>query len=123
MNMLRLATIPRSALWPAIAIALCLLATAGFLHDLGLRELRSWELGVLLVAGATITLLNLPRDGLARALVWYVSLTAAAFLIVYDVLDTLLDPFLRADWPIAAIATLLIWGLHAILLEGDLDDD
>ena len=123
MHMGRLACVPRNAVWPAIAIALGLLAIAGFVHDLGFRELRSWEVAALLVGGATIALLTLPKESLARALVGYISITASAFLIVYDVLDMMLDPVMKADWPIAILATLVTWGLDAALFGVDLDDD
>ena len=119
----RVASPLRNVLWPAIAIALGLLATAGFLRDLGLRGLHSWELAALLVAGAAIALLTLPRDGLARALVALVAAIAAAFLIAYDVLDTLLDPVIKADWPIAALAAVLIWALGSVLFAIDPEDD
>jgi hypothetical protein len=45
----------------------------------------------------------------------------AAFFIVYDAVDLLLDPIMAADWPVAALAATLVWA--GVLLVGDSDED
>ena len=45
----------------------------------------------------------------------------AAFFIVYDVVDLLLDPFMAADWPVAAVAATVVWA--GVLLVGESDED
>ena len=111
----------RALLWPAIAAGLGLLATAGFLLDRGLRELRAWPIAGLVVSGAVIALLILPRNGVARIIVVVGAAIAAGFLMLYDVLDVLLDPVLSADWPIAVLATVLTVALGGLLVTVDPD--
>ena len=105
----------RDARWPAIGIAVGLLAIVGFLHDLGIRHLESWAIAAAMVAGTAISVLVLPREGLPRALIWFGAVLVAAFLILYNVLDAILDPLIRADWPIAGLSIALILGLETAL--------
>lgn len=119
----RSASMLRDALWPAIWIAAGLLATVGFFHDLGLPGLQSWVIAVAMITGTTIVVLMLPRESIARALIWFGTVLVSAFLILYDVLDAILDPLIYADWPIAGVAIAVVMGLTAALFVMVTDDD
>ena len=119
----RLASVRWNALLPAIAIALGLLSVAVFLRDLGVRGLGDWEVAALLVTGAAFALLMLSRESLARELLWLISMASLAFLILYDLLDALLDPLMQADWPIAAFALILICAWIIVLPAIESYDD
>jgi peptidoglycan/LPS O-acetylase OafA/YrhL len=107
--------VARSAVWVAIAVAVSLLAIMAFLYDLYPRDWRDWGIAGAIVAGAAGAIVAFRRDSLARAVMWFVSLGVVAVLVVYDVLDALVDPFIEADWPIAVIAILLVIGLATLL--------
>jgi peptidoglycan/LPS O-acetylase OafA/YrhL len=106
---------PRSAVWAAIAAAVALLAITAFLNDLYPRDWRDLEIAGAVVAGAAGAIFTFRRDSLARALMWFASLAVVTALILYDVLDVLVDPFIKSDWPVAAIAMLLVIGLATVL--------
>ena len=105
----------RSAAWVAIALAVPLLAITAFLNDLYPRDWRDWGIAGAIVVSAAGAIMAFRRDSLARALIWFASLAVVSLLIVYDVLDALVDPFIDADWPIAVIAILLVVGLATVL--------
>ena len=46
---------------------------------------------------------------------WLLSFTVVTLLLIYDVLDALLDPFIAADWPIVVAAVLLVIGLGTLM--------
>lgn len=48
---------------------------------------------------------------------WFLSLAVAALLVIYDVLDALIDPLSWPidRWPLAAVALLLVIGLGTVL--------
>lgn len=108
---------------PAIAVAICLLAVEFFLRDWGLSNLESWGLAGIIVVGVAACLALLPRGGWARALLWLVATPAAGFLILYDVTDAILDPFVSADWPIALFSALLIIAIELVLLATLWEDE
>ena len=106
----------RDVLWPAIWIAGGLLATVGFFRDMELPGLLSVGIAVAMITGTTIVVLMLPRESVVRALIWCGSVLVSAFLIIYDLLDALLDPLIYADWPIAIFAIAVVIGVAAVVL-------
>ena len=118
----RLVSVARPALWVAVCVAVAFLAIAAFLNDLGPRGWHDWAAAGTIVAGAAGAIVAFRRDSLGRALIWFVSLALMALLIIYDVLDALVDPFMAADWPIAVIAIVLVVGLWT-LLGFEISDD
>ena len=96
--MSRSVVVTRSTIWIAItvAVAVAFVAIAAFIRDLILHDWRYWAI-------------------VARAMVWAGSLVIVLMLIAYDLLDSIIDPFIDADWPIAVVAILLIFGLQSIL--------
>ena len=119
--MLHLSRIRRNLVWPALATVTSLLCAEYFLRDLGETGWRPWELAAIPVAVAAIALLALPKSSLARTAVLAFTMILAAFFIVYDVVDLLLDPFMAADWPVAAVAATVVWA--GVLLVGESDED
>lgn len=115
MVMDRPVTNARSAVWVAIAAAVSLLAITAFLNDRYPHDWRDWGVAGAIVVGAAGAIMAFRRDSLARALMWFASLALVTLLIIYDVLDALVDPFIEADWPIAVIAILLVIGLATVL--------
>ena len=111
----------RNFFWPALAISIGLLCTEGFLRDLGETGWRPWEFALVPVMAAAIAVLALPKSSFARTAVVACSMILAAFFIVYDAVDLLLDPIMAADWPVAALAATLVWA--GVLLVGDSDED
>jgi hypothetical protein len=107
--------VARSTLWVAIAAAVSLAAIIAFLNDIYPHEWRDWAVAGAIVAAAAGAIMAFRRDSLARALMWFASLAVVTLLIIYDVLDALVDPFIEADWPVAVIAILLVIGLATLL--------
>ena len=105
----------RKAIWVVAALAVSLAAIMAFLTDQFPRDWRDWTVAGVIVAGAAGALASFRRYSLGRALMWFVSLAVVTLLIIYDVLDALIDPFVEADWPIAVIALLLVVGLGTVL--------
>lgn len=67
-----------------------------------------------LVLGVTGANLALKQGQLARKIVWVGSLAIVTLLMIYDVLDAVIDPFMDADWPVAVVAVLLVFGLERV---------
>ena len=111
--------VAQSIAWSAVAASGAYLAVMGFLHDLFPNNSHNWGIAAAIVVGAAGLIIAFPRGSLGRALLTLASLTIASFLISYVVLDALMDPIMRADWPIAIVAMLLaLWlaRLFAILV-------
>lgn len=119
----RIALIRKNVLQPALAIGLGVLAVEIFLRDLGVQNLRSWGAAAIVVAAVSCAALALPRDSLARALIWFLTLPVAGFLVLYDLLDSLLDPYVSADWPVAGVSFLLVLLIEAVLLAAMSDEE
>ena len=115
--------VARSAIWVAAALAVSLAAILVFLDDQYVRDWRSWSLAGVMVVGAAGAIVSFRRYSLGRAVMWFVSLTIVTLLIIYDVLDALIDPFVEADWPVAIIALLLVVGLGTMMGILISDDD
>jgi hypothetical protein len=99
-----------------MAAAVALLATMEFLSDLLPPDRMNWAVAAAIVAGAAGAIIAFPRDSVGRALGWLASLTLLSFLIIYDVLDALIDPFMRPDWPVAVVAALVVAWLESPLI-------
>jgi hypothetical protein len=99
----------------ALAVAIPLVAFSAFLNDLFPNNWRNWAVAAAVVAGAIGAIIAFRQDSLGRAVIWLASLTVVTFLIIYDVLDALIDPFIEADWPVAVVAILLVLGLGSLL--------
>jgi len=111
----RAITFARSSAWCVLGIIVALVAVAAFLRDLFPHDLRAWTVAGLVVAGAAATIAAFKRESLGRSLMWLASLAVVTLLIIYDLLDAMLDPFLEADWLIAVVAGLLVIGLGSLL--------
>lgn len=107
--------VARSAAWIAIAVAIPLVAIAFFLRDLISPGWRDWAIAGAIVAGTAGAIVTFRRHSMARALTWFLSLAIVAMLVVYDVLDAMIDPFMEADWPVMIVAILLVAGLGHLL--------
>lgn len=107
--------VARPVVWGAIAISLSLLAITAFLNDLRPHDWWDWAIAGTIVVGVAGAIVAFRRDSVGRALTWFVSLTLVTLLVIYDVLDVLVDPFIDADWPIAVIAALLVITLATLL--------
>ena len=116
-------TVVRSAALIAIAAGLQLVAVALFLRDWFPLDERAWAIAATVVAGVAGTIVMFRRDSLGRALIWFASLAIVTLLIIYDVLDALIDPFMEADWPIIVVAIVLVAGLGVLLIALISDDD
>ena len=106
----------RDVLWPSVWIATGLLATVAFFRDMELPGLQSLGIAVAMITGTTTVVLMLPRESITRALIWFGSVLVSAFLIIYDVVDAILDPIVHADWPIAIFAIAMVIGVAAVVL-------
>jgi ubiquinone/menaquinone biosynthesis C-methylase UbiE len=113
----------RSAVWSGISAIVALLAVMAFLNDLSPNDWRNWAVAPAIVAGAAGAIIAFQRGSVGRALTWLGSVTAVAVLTVYDVLDALIDPFMRADWPVGIAAILLVWGVGSIYPKLVSDDE
>jgi hypothetical protein len=112
--------VARSAAWRVLTIAVAVCAGMVFLDDLFPHHSLSWDVATSTVAAAAGAIIAFPRAN--RALLELACLTALSFLIIYDVLDVLVDPIMVADWPIIIIAMLLAsWlvGVFGILVFAD----
>jgi len=116
-------TVARSAAWIAIAAAVPLIAIAAFLGDFLPLEWEDWAIAGAIVASVAGAIVTFRRDSFGRALTWFASLTVVALLIIYDVLDAIIDPFVKADWPVAVVAILLVAGLGGFLTILIADDE
>jgi hypothetical protein len=109
-------SIARTAAKGFIVTAVAVLAITEFLSDLFPRYGSEWAVAILVVVSTAGAIAAFRRDSVGRAFMWLASLTLLSFLTIYDVLDALLDPFLRSDWPVAAIAALLVAWLESALI-------
>lgn len=115
--------VARTAALGAIAAVVALVAVGAFLNDLFPHNWLNWVVAAAIVAGAAGSIIAFRRDSFGRALMWLGSLTVVSFLIIYDVLDALIDPFMRADWPVAIVALLLVLWLQDVLAILVFDDE
>lgn len=113
----------RIMLASALAVVIGLVTIEFFLSDLGMDNLKAWGAAALVATGVTVCALAFPRGSMARALLWFVALPIAGFLLVYDLIDAALDPYLSADWPIAVVAFLFVTGVELIVLAAQAEDD
>jgi hypothetical protein len=113
----------RSAAWIAIVISIPLIAIGLFLRDLFPLDWQDWAVAGTIVAGTAGAIVTLRQHSKARALTWLVSLAIVAMLVVYDVLDAIIDPFFQADWLIIIVAILLVAGLGHLLSVLISDDE
>jgi SAM-dependent methyltransferase len=116
-------SVARTAASGAIAVAVAVLAVMVFLNDLFPNVWRNSAIAAAIVAGAAGAIIAFQRESVGRALMWLGSLTVVAVLIVYDVLDILIDPFMRADWPIGVAAVLLVVWLQKMFAIRAFDDE
>jgi hypothetical protein len=116
-------SVARSAIWTAIATAIALLAVIAFLRDQYPKDWTAWAVAGATVAGVAGAFIAFKRESLGRALLWLASLIVVAFLVIFDVLDAIVDPFIDADWPVAAMAVLLVIGLGTFLSILVADDE
>jgi peptidoglycan/LPS O-acetylase OafA/YrhL len=98
----------RGALIPAIVAGIVMLAIEVFLHDIGVRDLGSWAIAAVVVAGLVSLALVVPEDSPARSMLWFVAVPVAGCVIVYDLVDISLAPFLDSEWASAGIAMLFL---------------
>lgn len=106
-----------------VVFGLGLLLVEVFLRDVGLAPVHSWECAAVLAICVTFAIRKLPRDGLAQALTWFATLQISGFLIAYDLLDSLVDPFVNADLSIALIAFLIVLLVEMLLVAASVEDD
>jgi hypothetical protein len=116
-------TVARTATWGSIAAAVGWVAVMAFLDDLFPNVWRNWAVAAAIVAGAAGAIIAFRRGSVGRSLMWLGSLTAVAALIVYVVLDFLIDPFMLADWPVAIAAILLVVWLQNMFAILAFDDE
>ena len=105
----------RSAAWHAAAIAIPIVAIFVFLRDLATPNWSAWVLPPLLVVAFYGAVSSIRRDALARSVLWLAALLALAFVSIYDILDTILDPIIASDRLIGMIAALAVLGLWSLL--------
>ena len=96
----------RFAAWSAVAATVAFFAVRALLIDLFPYHSGNARLAVVVVAGAVAAILAFPRGSVGRSLLALGSLMFVTFCISYDALDLLLEPVLKADWPIAVLAVL-----------------
>lgn len=116
-------SVARSAAWITIAIAVPLIAIAVFLGDLFALDWREWAIAGTIVAGMFGAIMTFRRDSMARALAWFASLAIVTLLLIYDVLDAIIDPFIAADWPISVVAIAVVASLGSLLSSLISEDD
>jgi ubiquinone/menaquinone biosynthesis C-methylase UbiE len=104
----------RSTVWTITAIAVAIVVVTAFLWDLVFHDWRSWAIAVSLVLGIAGANLALKQGQPARTMVCVGSLAIVTLLLIYDVVDAIIDPFMEADWPVAIVAVLLGFGLERL---------
>jgi peptidoglycan/LPS O-acetylase OafA/YrhL len=120
--MKRPAPVVRSAAWMAFGIGIALLAIAAFLNDRSPHAWQDWAVAATIVAGISGAIVMFKPDSMGRSLMWLLSLSIVTLLLIYDVLDALLDPFMQADWPIGVVAIVLVVAI-GVLLDILISDD
>jgi ubiquinone/menaquinone biosynthesis C-methylase UbiE len=115
--------VARSGAWGAAASAAAMFAVMAFLNDLFPYHWLNWAVAAAIVAGAAGAIMAFRKESVGRALMWLGSLTVLAFLILYVVLDALIDPFMLADWPVAIVAMLLVLWHQDVLAKAVFADD
>lgn len=119
----RTVSVARSVIRTAIAVVIPLLAVVAFLMDQYPQDWTAWAVAGTIIAGVAGAFIAFKRESLGRALMWIASLIVVTFLIFFDVLDAIVDPFIDADWPVAVIAVLLVIGLGTFLSILVADDE
>ena len=99
----------------AAACTVAVLAIVAFLNELLAYNWLNWAVAAAIVTGVAATIGASRKNGVGRALLWVGSLTAIAFVILYVVLDALVDPFMLADWPVAIVVMLLVLWHETVL--------
>lgn len=103
------------ALWKPIGLLILLLALSAFFHDVFRPDWPAWVMPPLLmicfVAGISLA----KRDGMAKQALWMAAFAVLAFVLIYDVIDFLLDPFVKSDLAVGVLAALVMAGLWQLV--------
>lgn len=109
-------TFVRSMAEGAIIAGIGALAILAFLYDLYPGNEGNWRVTAAVVTIFAGTSIIFSRDRVGSRLFRLASLSVVAFLIIYDGLDVLVDPFLKADWPVALVAFLAVLRLESMFI-------
>jgi hypothetical protein len=103
------------AIWKPVGLVVLLLALSEFLHDIFRPDWPAWLMPPLLILGFIAGISLAKRDGVAKPALWMTALVSLAFVLVYDILDFFLDPFVTSDVGVGALTALVIVGLWQVL--------
>jgi uncharacterized BrkB/YihY/UPF0761 family membrane protein len=103
------------ALWKPIGLLILLLALSEFLHDVFRPDWPAWLMPPLLTIGFVASISLAKRDEMAKHALWMAALAVLAFVLIYDVIDFLLDPFVKSDLAVGVLAALIMAGLWQLL--------
>lgn len=103
------------AIWKPVGLVVLLLALSEFLHDIFRPDWPAWLMPPLLILGFIAGISLAKRDGVAKPALWMAALVSLAFVLVYDILDFFLDPFVTSDVGVGALTALVIVGLWQLL--------
>jgi len=103
------------ALWKPIGMLILLLALSGFFHDIFRPDWPAWVMPPLLAIGFVAGISLAKRDGMAKPALWMAALAVLAFVMIYDVIDFLLDPFVKSDLAVGVLAALITVGLWQLV--------
>lgn len=103
------------ALWKPAGLIILLLALSEFLHDIFRPDWPAWLMPPLLILGFMAGISLAKQDGVVKPALWMAALASLAFVLVYDILDFLLDPFVASDLGVGALTALVLVGLWQLL--------
>jgi len=104
------------ALWRPVGMVILLLALFEFFHDIFRPDWPAWVMPPLLMVSFAAGISLAKRDGMAKYALWMSALALAAFVLIYDLLDFILDPIFASDIGVAALTAMVmgvLWQLFA----------
>jgi drug/metabolite transporter (DMT)-like permease len=102
-------------LWVGAALAVSTVAIVVFLLD---RSVAIWSavgLAGISMAGVILAVVASRDHIMVRGVILLAALVAAALLVVYDLLDAVMDMLVEADWPVAIVSAVLVLMLGTVM--------
>jgi hypothetical protein len=108
-------TKPATALWWFVGIVSLLRAMFAFLHDIFRPDWPAWVGPPVLIVGFSAAIAMVRRDSLAKYALCLAALLSTAFIVLYVILDAVLDIFVVSDVFVAVVTSLVVVGLWSLL--------
>jgi hypothetical protein len=99
------------ALWKPVGLVILLLALSEFFHDVFRPDWPAWVMPPLVILAFVAGISLAKRDGMAKYALWMAALVLLTFVLLFDVIDFLVDPFFESDVGVALLAALVLVGL------------